>query len=361
MTPRGKDMDRPRILVVDDTPANLRILSDALRGEFELALAPSGARALEIALSEEPPDLVLLDIMMPEMDGYEVCRRLKADERTRDLPVIFVTAMAEAEDEAKGLELGAIDYLAKPVNPALVKARVRNHLALRQAAKLREDVERIARHDLKNPLTAVISLPQILALADNLDQGQREMLARIEEAGYAMLRLINFSLDLFKMEQGMYRYHPQPLDLAGLCRRVAQELEDLAASAEARVELCIDGRAAAPGEEFVIQGEELLCRSMLGNLLRNALEATPRGGVVRIELGSGDPARISIRNAGAVPPQVRERFFAKYATAGKERGTGLGTYSARLTAEVMGGGISFTTSEENGTTVTVEIPGKAGD
>jgi CheY-like chemotaxis protein len=349
---------KPKVLVVDDTPANLRILSDALRGEFELALAPSGQRALDIAFSDEPPDLILLDIMMPEMDGYEVCRRLKADERTRDVPVLFVTAMAEAEDEAKGLELGAIDYLTKPINPSLVKARVRNHLALRQAARLREDVERITRHDLKNPLTEVISLPQILALADNLDEGQREMLGRIEQAGYAMLRLINFSLDLFKMEQGVYHYHPEPLDLARLARRVAGELEDLAASTGAKVELFVDGHAVAPDEEFTVPGEELLCHSMLGNLVRNALEASPRGGTVRIDLTGGDPARIAVRNAGTVPPQVRERFFEKYATYGKERGTGLGTYSARLTAEVMGGAISFTTSEAEGTTVTVQVPGK---
>ncbi|MEW5772448.1 MAG: hybrid sensor histidine kinase/response regulator [Thermodesulfobacteriota bacterium] len=352
---------KPRVLVVDDTPANLRILSDALRTDFELALAPSGARALEIAFSEEPPDLILLDIMMPEMDGYEVCRRLKDDERTRDVPVLFVTAMAEAEDEAKGLALGAIDYITKPINPALVKARVRNHLALRQAAKLREDVERITRHDLKNPLTEVISLPQILALADNLDDGQREMLSRIEQAGYAMLRLINFSLDLFKMEQGVYRYRPEPLDLASLCRRVAQELEDLAASTGAKVELFVDGRPAAGGEAFTVPGEELLCRSMLGNLVRNALEASPRGGVVRVDLTGGDPARIAVHNAGAAPAQVRERFFEKYVTYGKERGTGLGTYSARLTAEVMGGRISLATSEEDGTAVTVEIPGKKAD
>ncbi len=356
MSPASK----PRVLVVDDTPANLRILAEALRGEFELAMAPSGARALQIAFSDEPPDLVLLDVMMPEMDGYEVCRRLKEDERTRELPVLFVTALAEAEDEAKGLELGAIDYIAKPINPSLVKARVRNHLALRQAARLREDVERIARHDLKNPLTEVISLPQILALADNLDQGQREMLSRIEAAGYAMLRLINFSLDLFKMEQGVYRYHPESLDLAGLARRVAAELEDLAASAEAKVEIFIDGQPAAASQEFIVPGEELLCHSMLGNLVRNALEASPRGGTVRVELTSGDPVYIAVHNAGVVPPPVRERFFEKYATFGKDRGTGLGTYSARLTAEVMGGSIAFTTSEAEGTTVTVTVPGKAG-
>jgi len=352
---------RPRVLVVDDTPANLRILSDALRADCELALAPSGARALEIAFSDEPPDLILLDIMMPEMDGYEVCRRLKDDERTRDVPVLFVTAMSEEEDEAKGLDLGAIDYITKPVNPALVRARVRNHLALRQAARLREDVERITRHDLKNPLTEVISLPQLLALADNLDEGQKEMLGRIEQAGYAMLRLINFSLDLFKMEQGVYRYHPEPLDLAGLCRRVAAELEDLAGSAGARVEIDVDGRPLEAGQEFAVPGEELLCHSMLGNLVRNALEASPRGGVVRVSLMGGDPVRIAVHNAGVVPREVRERFFEKYATCGKDRGTGLGTYSARLTAEVMGGSIGFATSEADGTTVTVEIPGRVNE
>lgn len=123
-------MAKARILVVDDTPANIKILADLLRKDYLLSVATSGADALEIAGSEDRPDLVLLDIMMPEMDGYEVCRRLKADPRTKDVPVIFVTAMSEVDDETKGFSLGAVDYITKPIRPPIVKARVAAHLEL---------------------------------------------------------------------------------------------------------------------------------------------------------------------------------------------------------------------------------------
>jgi serine phosphatase RsbU (regulator of sigma subunit) len=123
-------MGKARILVVDDTPANIKILADLLRKDYFLSVATSGADALEIAGSEDRPDLVLLDIMMPEMDGYEVCRRLKADLKTRDVPVIFVTAMSEVEDETKGFSLGAVDYITKPIRPPIVRARVAAHLEL---------------------------------------------------------------------------------------------------------------------------------------------------------------------------------------------------------------------------------------
>jgi serine phosphatase RsbU (regulator of sigma subunit) len=128
-------MDKPRILVVDDTPANIKILADLLRRDYLLSVATGGPDALEIAFSEDQPDLVLLDVMMPEMDGYEVCQRLKADPRTQDVPVVFVTAMSEVEDETKGFSLGAVDYIAKPVRPPIVRARVAAHLELALARK----------------------------------------------------------------------------------------------------------------------------------------------------------------------------------------------------------------------------------
>jgi len=125
-------MDKPRILIVDDTPANIKVLSDLLRADYALSVATGGQAALDLAQAEDTrPDLVLLDVMMPEMDGYEVCRRLKADERTRDVPVIFVTAMHEVDDEAKGFELGAVDYITKPVSPPIVQSRVRSAVSLR--------------------------------------------------------------------------------------------------------------------------------------------------------------------------------------------------------------------------------------
>jgi serine phosphatase RsbU (regulator of sigma subunit) len=128
-------MAKPRILIVDDTPANIKILADLLRKDYLLSVATNGADALEIAGSEEQPDLVLLDIMMPEMDGYEVCRRLKADPTTRDMPVIFITAMSEVDDETKGFSLGAVDYITKPFRPPIVQARVAAHLELALARR----------------------------------------------------------------------------------------------------------------------------------------------------------------------------------------------------------------------------------
>jgi sigma-B regulation protein RsbU (phosphoserine phosphatase) len=121
------------ILIVDDTPINIGVISGALKDSFATKVATSGEKALAIASAKEKPDLILLDVMMPEMDGYEVCRRLKANPDTRDIPVIFLTSQTEAEDETKGFEVGAVDYIHKPFSAAVVKARVRTHLMLREA------------------------------------------------------------------------------------------------------------------------------------------------------------------------------------------------------------------------------------
>jgi class 3 adenylate cyclase/CheY-like chemotaxis protein len=130
---------RPTVLVVDDTPDNLATMSGLLRDDYRVKVASSGEKALRIAAGEAPPDLILLDIMMPGMDGFEVCRRLKADPKTRDIPVIFLTAKAEVEDEQRGLDLQAVDYITKPISPPLVLARVRTHVALKAAADFLRD------------------------------------------------------------------------------------------------------------------------------------------------------------------------------------------------------------------------------
>lgn len=129
---------KPSILVVDDTPANLTLMTGLLQGDYQVRAVTSGEKALKIAFSDNPPDLILLDIMMPEMDGHEVCRKLKADDKTREIPVIFLTAMSEAEDEEKGLNLGAVDYITKPVSPPIALVRIRSHLALYQSLRTLE-------------------------------------------------------------------------------------------------------------------------------------------------------------------------------------------------------------------------------
>jgi putative two-component system response regulator len=124
---------RATVLIVDDAPENIAMMSTLLRGTYRTKIATDGEKALTIALSDDPVDLILLDIMMPGIDGYEVCRRLKADPRSKNIPVIFLTARTEIEDEQKGFEVGAVDFIMKPVSPPIVTARVRTHLQLKSA------------------------------------------------------------------------------------------------------------------------------------------------------------------------------------------------------------------------------------
>lgn len=122
-------VEKPVILIVDDTESNIDLLVGVLGDDYELSVAMSGLEALE-AVRDARPDLILLDIMMPGMDGYEVCRKLKSEQSWARIPVIFITAMTEVEDEARGFDVGAIDYIAKPFSPPIVQARVKTHLAL---------------------------------------------------------------------------------------------------------------------------------------------------------------------------------------------------------------------------------------
>ncbi|HIJ83606.1 MAG: two-component system response regulator [Magnetococcales bacterium] len=138
-TPIEGQESKKTILIVDDVPDNLYVLQRMLSSHYRVQIATNGRIAIKIALSPTQPDLILLDVMMPELDGYETCRLLKQQERTRDIPILFVTARSEAEDETRGFELGAADYLVKPVSPPVVLARVRTHLSMRDQRKLLAD------------------------------------------------------------------------------------------------------------------------------------------------------------------------------------------------------------------------------
>ena len=123
--------EKAKILIIDDVMVNIQILTDILEDHYKVISTTSGKEGIELAISDSP-DLILLDIMMPGLNGYEVCKRLKKDSRTTNIPIIFITAMNEIEDERKGLELGAIDYITKPINPATVEIRIKNHLQLKK-------------------------------------------------------------------------------------------------------------------------------------------------------------------------------------------------------------------------------------
>ncbi len=161
------ESEKRTILVVDDTPENIDVLVGILKAEYKVKAALNGNVAIKIAQSDHPPDLILLDIMMPEMNGYQVAETLKSDPDTRNIPIIFVTAMNELEDEKKGLELGAVDYLIKPVSPPLVKARVRNHVELKMHRDRLEDL--ILERTRELELTREVTIYSLAALAETRD------------------------------------------------------------------------------------------------------------------------------------------------------------------------------------------------
>lgn len=160
------------ILIVDDSPENIMILLDLLRGQYTITVATNGKRALQLAGSNTPPDLILLDVLMPDMDGYEVCSQLKAVPGTSDIPVIFVTGLSDESDEQKGLDLGAVDFIQKPFSPPLVQARVRNHLELKKHRDHLEDVVQERTRDLLLTQDAAILGLGILAEFRNLETGE---------------------------------------------------------------------------------------------------------------------------------------------------------------------------------------------
>jgi len=149
------------VLVVDDSPENIDLLGNALSRDYEIKVALNGEKALKIAGSERPPDIILLDIMMPEMDGYEVCRRLKSNAKTLDIPVIFVSSMSEVEDETKGLEVGAIDYITKPIRSPIVQARVKSHIELKKAREYLKNQNKILEQRVEERTREVLELQRI--------------------------------------------------------------------------------------------------------------------------------------------------------------------------------------------------------
>ncbi|MEO5363320.1 MAG: response regulator [Magnetococcus sp. DMHC-8] len=367
------------ILAVDDMPINLRILDSILADEYNLFVTTDSRMALTLARHNRP-DLILLDVMMPEMDGYAVCRQFKAEPDTCDIPIIFITSMSGEEDEVKGFAAGAVDYISKPFKPAVVLARVKTHLTMRimrqelmqqqqelrrqnaallAADQMKADMERIMRHDLKAPLASIISYTDLLLTTDTfaLTEETHRCVQFVHDAGHHALRMISLSLDLYKMEQGTYMLVPQPVDLVQIIGRLVIDFSREAHKKGIPIHILIAGQPLQAGSHFWVLGEDLLCYSLFANLLKNALDASPVQQAITVSLAVQDGmATVAMHNAGEVPVAIQARFFEKYVTSGKKSGNGLGTYSARLMAEVQHGSMRMATSASAGTTLTVQLP-----
>ncbi len=365
----GSAPERPTILVVDDTPDNLHLLSQLFKDEYRVKIAHNGEKALTICHSDSPPDLILLDIMMPGMDGFEVAQRLRGHPSSEHIPVIFVTALTGEDARLKGMELGAVDFVTKPIDPDSLKVRVKNFMRyvelhrqlqadydeMMEVDRLKEDVERITRHDMKGPLAGVIGLVQSLSGADNLTPDQRESMRMIEETTLQVLDMINLSNELFKIETGRFVLKPQVMMVAEIIRRIAELVRHTFAVRNLTVAVATPHGVA--DDQLMAIGDTMLCYSLFQNLIKNACEAAPDDSTVTITILTGSPMRITIENSGVVPAAIRDSFFEKFATAGKQGGTGLGTYSAKMLVEAQAGTIAMETSDEkNQTRITLTLP-----
>ena len=360
---------KEKILIVDDSLESINILMKHLGHDYKVVPATNGKTALKLCHKSNAPDLILLDVVMPEMDGYEVCKALKRDPATEDIPVLFLTACDEVQNEIRGLELGAVDYITKPFSVAKLKARVKTHLELKKAreklkiqnkelikaAQLKEDVERMMHHDLKTPLNALVSVPAILIEDSTLSPSDVDLLKMMEQAAFDVLNMVNMSLNLYKMEQKIYDYVPVDLELGGIISKILNELTVLIEGKKISVKIEIDGVLSVK-PKFSLKGERLLFYSMLSNLIKNAVEASPMEQEINIYLSKTPTPTFKIRNKGEVPSEMKGQFFKKYSTAGKVNGTGLGTYSAFLICKTISGNIKLDISESGYTSVSIEFP-----
>jgi signal transduction histidine kinase len=364
------------ILIVDDEPSARDTLEALLfREGYELAFAASGPEALA-RLDELAPDVILLDVMMPGMDGFKVCQRLKTDKRWRHIPIILVTVLDSKEDLALGLAAGADDFLSTPVNGLELRARVRSMLRikkqydeLRATLRLREDLARMTMHDMGSPLTCITLLTELLLKRSTIapDTIAPEYVEEIEEIRAHTQRLNSFLNDMLivaKMEAGKLMLNRSTVDMNQLVLAVEKNHSVIA---QARgIDLVID----LPEKSQQIPLDANLFQRVLDNLISNALRFSPAESTVtlRVEYPKAKTAsqlrkprvRIQVLDEGlGIAEDHRDRIFDKFEiVALKREGVsrfGLGLAFCRMVVEAHGGQIFVDANEPRGAVFTVEI------
>jgi two-component system, sensor histidine kinase and response regulator len=364
------------LLVVDDDPANREVLSRRLeRQGHEVRTASNGRDAMRI-LSEGAFDLVLLDIMMPEMDGYEVLGKIKADERLQHIPVIMISALNELQSVVRCVEAGAEDYLTKPFNATLLKARIgaslekkrgrdresalfaqlqENYKRLQELETQRDDMRNMIVHDLRTPLTALIVGIEMLETDGTLSGTQQEIIAIAAGGGRTLLGMINDLLDVEKMESGSTQLQYDEVMPATLVAGAVAQVALLAE--ESRTTLVTEVAANLP----VFSGDAKKLSRTLVNLIGNAIKFTGAGTVTVSANYDAATIRFSVRDTGeGIPAASFGRIFEKFGQLDSRRvGTGLGLAFCKLAVEAHGGRITVESTLGAGSTFSFTIPVRA--
>jgi two-component system sensor histidine kinase/response regulator len=359
------------ILIVDDTLENLRLLASMLgQQNYEVRPVTNGRQAL-LAVAQDPPDLILLDISMPEMDGYEVCSRLKADAKAKDIPVIFLTALSDVADKVKAFAAGGVDFITKPFQLEEVHARVRTHLALRRSVReleqsyarlreleqLRDDLVHMIVHDMRSPLmvlTGHLTLLRQDGAGSWSEEADSDLRAAVR-AAEAVRGLANDLLDVSRLEQGKLELKRERCELAALLREVAGGIGVLDSARAVRIDA---------SEAVVVTCDAGLVRRVVENLLSNAVKHTPAGGGIEVALtAAGGRVRVAISDEGpGVPVDMRAKVFEKFGAVTTRRdkryhSAGLGLAFCKYAIDAHGGAIGIDDHAPTGATFWFELPG----
>ena len=373
------------ILVVDDDPRNIRLMESILKTSgYAVITAEDGEQALD-AVVRHRPDAVLLDVMMPGVSGFEVCKKLRSQYETRLLPIIMVTALNALEEKVQALETGADDFMSKPVNRMEMLAKLRSILRVKslhdeveetrlqleaknreliQVEQLKEKLTQMVVHDLKNPLSGIVGNLQLLELQGPgmPPESFREILARTQEGARQLMGLILNILDVARMEEEKLVLRRQALKPESLLADCIRQAEGLAKKVGVDLHLRVEGAPRA------VDADPELTGRVLANLVTNALKHTPPGG--RVEVGAadqGDQVRFWVEDTGeGIPEEILPRVFDKFLVgpAGTDPGaggygTGLGLTFCKMAVEAHGGSIRVQSESGKGSTFVFTLPREA--
>ncbi len=357
----------PTILAVDDEPANLLLIQRLLQRQFRVICSPNGRTALEI-LEQTPVDVVLLDIMMPYMNGYQVLKAIRDVPSTTDMPVILVSAMSDAKDVAQGLEIGANDYITKPIDPEVTIARVQTQIALKQlhderkkvirelqtAQALKDNLLRIASHDLKGPLMNMQMVSSLFRRVEDQIPAAKEWLDALDSSVDTMQTVIEDFLDSAAMNSGVVNLKMESVPV----QRIVDNLMVLFHAHAERKHIRIEAQNC----EGTVLADSSRFQQALGNLVSNAIKYSPLHSTIRIwTINENGSIHICVGDEGAgIPADERSRLFTQFGKLSTrptdgEHSTGLGLWIVKHIINLQGGEVGVECPPEGGSIFWVQL------